>query len=167
MRDVRSLCAAIGIAAFVFMSPAARADEFNKRTYFTISAPVQIPGATLPAGRYMFIMANPETSMDILRVTSADGKTVYGMFPVRPDRVPDPVKEPTIVFAETPAGQPYAIKSWFYPGRKIGQELVYPKTQAMKIAKATGTPMLTVQKSGRPASADNVSRVDAKGRVIG
>jgi hypothetical protein len=39
------------------------------------------------------------------------------------------------MFSERPAGQAQAIKSWFYPDDRIGQEFVYPKSQAMKIAK--------------------------------
>jgi hypothetical protein len=164
MRAVTALCGALAIAALTV--PGVSADEFNKRTYFSFSAPVQVPGATLPAGRYMFIMANPETSMDTLRITSADGRTVYAMFPVRwTDRRPDPVSEPTIVFAETPAGQPYAVRSWFYPGRKTGQEFVYPRTQAMKIAQATRTNVLAQTSNGHGTS--RIGRIDANGRIVG
>ena len=42
-----------------------------------------------------------------------------------------------MLFAERASGVPQAIKVWYYPGDRIGDEFVYPKSQAMKIAKAT------------------------------
>jgi hypothetical protein len=35
---------------------------------------------------------------------------------------------------ETPAGQPKAMRAWFYPGDNFGQEFAYPKTEAVSIA---------------------------------
>jgi hypothetical protein len=40
---------------------------------------------------------------------------------------------------ETPAGQPKAMRAWFYPGDNFGQEFAYPKTEAVQIAAATNT----------------------------
>jgi hypothetical protein len=39
-------------------------------------------------------------------------------------------------FAEVPAGAPEAVKAWFYPGEAIGDELIYPKGEARRIAGA-------------------------------
>ena len=48
-------------AAFLALSAqGVRADDYNKLTYFTFSAPVQVPGVTLPAGKYTFKLADPE-----------------------------------------------------------------------------------------------------------
>jgi hypothetical protein len=110
-------------------------------------------------------MANPETSMDILMVKSRDGRTVHAMFPVKwTDQRAEAVSEPTLVFAETPAGQPYAVKSWFYPGRRTGQEFVYPRDQAMRIAAATRTTILA--QTGM-TNGSRISHIDAKGRLVG
>ena len=37
-------------------------------------------------------------------------------------------------FLETPAGQPAAVKTWWYPGNTIGREFIYPKSQARRLA---------------------------------
>ena len=47
-----------------------------------------------------------------------------------------------ITFRERPAGQPEALRAWFYPGRNWGEEFVYPKAKAIELAKATNTPVL-------------------------
>src|SRR5262249_7578018 len=35
------------------------------------------------------------------------------------------------------AGEPQAIRSWFYPGANSGEEFVYPKRRAAELAKLT------------------------------
>ena len=47
-----------------------------------------------------------------------------------------------ITFRERPAGEPEALRAWFYPGRNWGEEFVYPKAKAIELAKATNTPVL-------------------------
>src|SRR5437899_5979740 len=39
---------------------------------------------------------------------------------------------------------PQAVKVWYYPGETIGNEFVYPKAQAMKIARDTHTRVLAM-----------------------
>ena len=52
---MRTSLGMVAVAAMLFSVPApARADENNKLTYFTFSKPVQLPGKTLPAGKYRF-----------------------------------------------------------------------------------------------------------------
>jgi hypothetical protein len=40
-------------------------------------------------------------------------------------------------FHETPAGSPEALRAWFYPGDKFGQEFVYPEPRAIQLAQAS------------------------------
>ena len=47
-----------------------------------------------------------------------------------------------MTFRERAAGQPEALRAWFYPGRQWGEEFVYPKAKAMEIATSTKTSML-------------------------
>jgi hypothetical protein len=47
-----------------------------------------------------------------------------------------------ITFTERPAGEPEALRAWFYPGRNWGEEFVYPKARAVVLAKAANTPVL-------------------------
>ena len=50
-----------------------------------------------------------------------------------------------LTFRETPAGEPDALRAWFYPGRNWGEEFVYPKAKAVELAKVTNTPVLALQ----------------------
>jgi hypothetical protein len=77
-----------------------------------------------------------------------------------PDNRLDPADKPIVMFKETAAGTPPAIQAWFYPGNTIGDEFVYPRSQAMRIAKASHRPVMSM--------ADNSSKdSDLKNAPIG
>ena len=48
------------IATVLFLEVAAHADEQNQFTTFTFNKPVEIPGQILPAGTYLFKLADPD-----------------------------------------------------------------------------------------------------------
>jgi hypothetical protein len=157
MRVLRVLCCAVALAAIV--APGARADEHNKLTYFTFSGPVQIPGHTLPAGTYMFKLADSPSNRHIVQVFNKDGSKIYATILAIPDQRLDPSDKPVVMFKETPAGTPSAVRAWFYPGNTIGDEFVYPREQAIRIAKATHEPVLSITDESNMKSGE-VTRVD-------
>lgn len=102
MRVFRMLCCALAIGALV--TPAARADEHDKLTYFTFSGPVQIPGHTLAAGTYMFKLADSPSNRHIVQVFNKDGSKLFATILAIPDQRLDPSDKPVVMFRETPAG---------------------------------------------------------------
>jgi hypothetical protein len=152
----------ITVAAAVLLSGVyapARADENNKLTYFTFSKPVQLPGKTLPAGKYRFELADPQESRRVIKVSDEDGTKQLAMLQTMQHTLRDPAKDPVLMFGETPASEPLAVKAFVYPGETIGFEFIYPHDEAVKIAKRYRTKVLT--KSG-----DKVERVDETGGVV-
>jgi hypothetical protein len=135
MRVVKALCCAAAITAFV--APAAHADEWNKKTILTFSGAVQVPGATLPAGSYVFKLADIPGNRHVVQVFDKDEKKIYTTILAIPNDRLEPTDKPVVLFSERASGVAQAIKVWYYPGDRIGDEFVYPKSQAMKIAKAT------------------------------
>lgn len=110
MRAIKLLCGAAALVAF--LAPGAHADEWNKLTYLTFSGPVQIPGATLPAGTYAFEIANPDTTRHVIRVSEKDSGKHIGLFMTIPNNRMDPPNDNLVMFAERPAGAPQAIQVW-------------------------------------------------------
>ena len=117
----------LACALVVASATSARGDECDKLTYFTFSEPVALPGVTLPAGTYRFFHPDCDETEHVLRVSSSDGLTVYGTFLAIPFEQTRSGDAPAIVLGEGPAGAPEAIKAWFYPGERTGDELIYPK----------------------------------------
>jgi hypothetical protein len=111
----------------------ARADDCDKLTYLTFSAPVALPGVALPAGTYRFTHPDCSANDRVLQVSSQDGREVYATLQTIPDARTTVSKESEVIFAEMPAGSPPAVKAWFYPGETIGDELIYPRHEAPRV----------------------------------
>jgi len=121
------------------------AQPSDKRTFFTFSGNVEMPGVALPAGRYEFRIANPDSSRNVIQVRSGDGKKTFGLFQTHSAQRVTASDEAEVRFLEAGAGAPPAIKTWWYPGERTGYEFVYPKTQARRIAQRTRQPVLTTK----------------------
>ena len=142
MRPIRTLGCVFAIAALVAVG--ARADENDRLTYMTFSGPVQLPGVTLAAGTYTFKLADLSGSKHVVHVmTKEDSPKLITTLMTIPNERLEPVKDTYIMFQERPAGMPQAMKAWFYPGRSIGEEFIYPKQQAIEIAQANNTAVLS------------------------
>ena len=115
----------------------ATASELDKKTIFTFSQPVELPGVALPAGTYVFKVLDSISDRNIVQVFNKDETKLIGTFVTIPDYTPQPSDKTIVKFSETSAGGPKAIKEWFYPGENVGWEFVYPKKRAVELAKAS------------------------------
>lgn len=129
-------------------SPSAKADAWDKKTTITFSGPVQIPAVhqpgygVLPAGTYVFKVVDSGSNRHIVQIFSKDELTVYATILAIPNLRMKATDKTVITFRERPAGQPEALHAWFYPGKEWGEEFVYPKAQAIELAKSSSTPVL-------------------------
>jgi hypothetical protein len=64
----------------VSIMPSARADEWDQKTVFTFSAPVEIPGQVLLPGTYVFKLADSSSDRNIVQVFNKDESHLYGTF---------------------------------------------------------------------------------------
>jgi len=142
---------------------AAQAQPADYRTYFTFSAPVMLPGVTLPAGRYLFRLADPNTSRKVINVLSADGKTSLAMLHTIPNQLLRAPQNAEVRFMETAANTPPPIKTWWYPGKSIGYEFIYPRSQALQLAKLTSEPVLTTSTVTQDFETADLSRITGSG----
>jgi len=165
MRLMKALCCAAALT--VVMAPGARADEWNKKTILTFSGPVQIPGATLPAGSYVFKLADLPGNRHVVQVFDKDEKKIYTTLLSVPNQRLEPSDKPVILFSERATGSPQAVKVWYYPGDTIGDEFVYPKTQAMKIAKETHSRVLATNDDTRSNNTPGEIPVEMKSAALG
>jgi hypothetical protein len=128
--------------------PSAKADESDRKTIITFSAPVEIPGVhlagwgVLPAGTYVFKILDSQSDRHIVQIFSQDEKTVYATILAIPNYRLRATSKTVMTFRERPVGEPEALRAWFYPGRNWGEEFVYPKARAIEIAKETNTIVL-------------------------
>ena len=128
-----------------------KADQWNKKTVITINEPVQVPSCcnadhtvVLQPGTYVLVLVDSLSDRHIVRVFEQDEKTVVTTILAIPNYRLRPTGKTTFQFWETPAGQPRAMRAWFYPGDNFGQEFAYPKTKSVEIAKVAHAPVPAV-----------------------
>src|ERR1700685_2510651 len=111
----------------------AAADDFDQKTVFTFSGPVEIPGQVLSAGTYVFKLADSSSDRNIVQVFNRDETHLYGTFLAIPDYRIKPAGETIITFEERPAGSPEAVKACVYPGENYCRGVLYPKPKGTPV----------------------------------
>jgi hypothetical protein len=129
-----ALAALVLCASFV---PAAKADEYNRKTVITISNPVEVPGVVLPAGTYVMRLFNSSSDRHIVQFMNEDQTRQLALtFAVSAERI-RPSGKTVLTMYEGSQGTPPAVRTWFYPGDTVGQEFLYPHKQALRISERT------------------------------
>jgi hypothetical protein len=147
LRTVTTTVFCVSLMGAVF-SPAAKADAWDRKTTMTFSGPVEIPGVhlkgwgVLPAGTYVFRILDSQSDRHIVQIFNADETQCIATILAIPNYRLRATDKTVVTFRERPAGQPEALRAWFYPGRNWGEEFVYPKAKAVELAKVTNTPVL-------------------------
>jgi hypothetical protein len=170
----RFVSASVLVMLVHVMASSADAFTSDKRTYFTFNQSVALPGVTLPAGTYMFRLADPDTSRRVIQVSDRDGTESYALLLTMPAYRMDAAKDSEIRFLETPAGAPRAINAWWYVGDSTGYQFIYSKQQLAEMNRI-GQPepvAAAVEESpglaeGEPVAVPPISEPDAPGVVQG
>src|SRR5262245_4165700 len=161
LTTLAACCAALAIAAGVANAQGTLSD---RTTFVTFSGPVSLPGLTLPAGTYTFKLADSQTDRHIVQVFDREQTKLFTTLLAVPAQRAEAKGDPVITFKETPADRPPAVHYWYYAGEKDGNELVYPKAQAMQIARASGEGVMAIDSTGTTIDdykSGSISRVTA------
>ena len=145
-KSVAVLVSGLIVAAFLMAPPAAQSSETDRLTHFMVNQSFEVPGKVLqPNTRYVMKLHDLYQNRNVVQVFSDDEKHMLTQFiAINSERL-EPVNKTTFTFIETQPGYPKPIREWFYPGRNIGLEFVYPKEQALEIAKHALQPVLTTE----------------------
>jgi hypothetical protein len=142
---MRKAFIAAGIALFATV---AFADEWTKKTEITLNEPVivaGVPTVTLEPGKYVLKLMNHDHNRSIVQIYNDRQDKLYTTVLAIPNYRLEAKDRTEFRFYETPRGNPIALRSWFPNGENWGQEFVYPKGLAAKIAAETGEPVLTAK----------------------
>jgi hypothetical protein len=136
-----SLILGLVIASIAFtltFTAIGHADEFDQSTTFTFSAPVRIPGnKVLPAGTYLFKLADSDFDQNIVQIFNSEGTRLYATVLTNPTDRPEPTGDTKVTLAEQEPGRADALLTWFYPGRLTGHEFVYSRHEEEQLAHDT------------------------------
>jgi hypothetical protein len=140
-------CAVVANAA---STGEARAAEPAKQTPFSTNGPIEVPGMMVETGRYIFKLIEPEPERNVLQVFetvqlwTGDGTRLLSTMLTMPNYDLPATDKTVFSFFERGPKQPKALRLWFAPGRNYGQEFVYPKAQAVELAKSVGRAVLSM-----------------------
>jgi hypothetical protein len=135
---VLMVCVFAGALALL---PGARADEWDHMTTLTFSQPVEVPGIVLPAGTYVFRLLDSQTDRDVVQIFNKDRDHLFATIIAVPDYRLQRRGKTVVTFEEREAGNPQAIRAWFYPGRNYGTDFVYPAVRAAALAQQSSAPV--------------------------
>jgi hypothetical protein len=126
----------LGLASMVF-APLASADTWNKKTILTVNEPISVPGKVLQPGKYVMKLMDSPSNRHVVQIFNEREDQLQTTILAIPNYRLRPTGKTEFQWWETPAGQPKALRAWFYPGDNFGQEFAYPKSMAVQIAQTT------------------------------
>jgi len=147
-------------------TPKAKADDWDHKTIITFSAPVEVPGVglhLLPAGTYVFKLMNSAGDRHIVQVWNQGETQVLTTILTIPNYRLRATDKTVMTFHERPAGEPEALRAWFYPGREWGDHFVYERPRAIQLAKENNETVLStpVAMEAAPVDSLNTAPVEA------
>lgn len=142
MTRTLAMCGMV-LAVAILMAADIQAGNFTRKTIFTTRMPIQIPGATLPAGTYTLILMEHKADRNIVQVMDEDQLHLYATLIATPKDRLQRTEETIFTYYEMPRGEAPALREWFYPGEYHGLEFVYTGTVADQIAEARNRPPIT------------------------
>ncbi len=109
-----ALGSAVLIAGLLLSVPA---EAYGRTTHMTLEHAVRVPGATLPAGHYVFTV---DTS-HVVWIRNEDDNHVYGPYLTRPvQRLKSTSSRKIIVTRSGVANNPFTLRGWFGRHRERG-----------------------------------------------
>ena len=156
MKTLKSLAIVFCVGLFL-LSSSIRADEWDKKTKITFSGPVQVANTQLPAGTYVFKLADT-TDRHIVQIFNEDETHLIATILAIPDYSLTPADKTVVKFAETSDGSEASgtvpesgipIKEWFYPGDNLGQE--FPVVSHPQVAAVQPEPVAAADGGTRTA----------------
>jgi hypothetical protein len=92
----------------------------------TLNAPIEVRGTVLSPGTYVFKLLDSGADRNIVQIYNADETHLVTELSAVPASRLEPASKSVFRFWESPAGQPRALRAWFYPGDVDGLE--FPNT---------------------------------------
>jgi hypothetical protein len=147
----------MALAAFagcigVALLPSLQADQWDKKTILTVNETIQVPSCctpdytvTLQPGEYVMVLVDSLSDRHIVRIFDKDRQHVITTILAVPNYRLQPTGKTVFQYWEVPAGQPKAMRAWFYPGDNFGQEFVYHKQTAVQIATFDKAPVPAIE----------------------
>jgi hypothetical protein len=99
--------------------PELKADDWDKKTVITIDQAIDVQGTVLPAGSYVMKLLGSPDQRTVEIFNAAENHLIVTVLATPVSRF-NPTDRSEFRFYDGAAGQPQALRAWFYPGDDIG-----------------------------------------------
>jgi hypothetical protein len=130
MKRYLPVFAALAMSVSSAFVPSLNASVSDKKTIITISQPVNVEGRLLPAGQYVLKLQDSSASRDVIYIFNGEGTRLITTVLALPAYRLEPTGKSEFSFYNSRAGQPAALRTWFYPGDNSGFEFLQPQHAA-------------------------------------
>lgn len=156
MRVKLFVCAALVVGA----TNAFAVDPTGAIATFTVTEQTKVPGETLKPGEYTIRVVDHLSDRLIVRVDSANGKTHSTFLGLQDPSVNRPAS-PGVITWENAAQKTTYLKGFLFPNTNSVVEFVYPKAEAVAIAKSNQSKVPAIDPASEGKVADkSLSRDD-------
>jgi hypothetical protein len=118
--------------------------QSRQEIIFTLESPLEIPGTSLPAGKYV-LRREQMSGHPIVQIFKGDGTTLVNTVLAIPVELQTALDTSMIAIYETEDGAPPALRALFFGGDPVGIEFVYPAERAKTLAKLSGQNVMTAE----------------------
>ncbi|MEI9976761.1 MAG: hypothetical protein WDO73_34710 [Ignavibacteriota bacterium] len=159
-----ALVALVSIASWI--SPAAKADEWDQKTTFTFSGPVEIPGQVLSPGTYVFKLADSQADRNIVQVFDKSQRHLYGTFLRHPGSAATTVRKADHYVRRKSGGFAGSDQGVVLPGRYVWSPVRVSEAQSGSIGQGQHAPVPSMpselaENTTKPATTMNEPHVVA------
>ncbi len=127
----------IGLSSLVTLSGA------TDSQHITLDGKMQIPGATLKSGEYIFSVEDRLQDRAIVRIADVKGKSHDLLLAIPSEKLSASGSGQLIVFPNGDSDKK-VLQGWMCGSCKVPLEFVYPKAEAVKITGVSAKPVLAV-----------------------
>jgi hypothetical protein len=113
------LAVALTVSALL---PSLKADEWDKKTTFTIDQSIDVQGTVLPPGSYVMKLLSTSADRDTVQIFNARENHIFATILATPTYRLTVPADTELKFYDVVTGQPPALHTWFYPGDNVGYE---------------------------------------------
>jgi len=128
---------------------------------FIAPEPTNIPGLTLHPGSYSIEAVGQLSGRYVVRVDGPKVGLHYSFLALPNPEIPKPARPGLVVWDSAAGGKQY-LRGWYFAGAPSVLEFVYPKAEAVAIAKSNQTtvPAIDPASEGRPVAIKGLSKTD-------
>jgi len=130
MKRYLPVFAALAMSLSSAFVPSLHASVSDKKTIITISEPVTVEGTLLAAGQYVLRLQDSSANRDVIYIFNGEETRLITTVLAIPAYRLEPTGKSEFSFYHSPAGQPAALHTWFYPGDNSGFEFLQPHRAA-------------------------------------